>query len=114
MQQHVTPRNHNRNTALELETFGPHEDLINTGNKHITIKSYNETKMKTQGNNVMQHLGPVFQSIINLTSSLKGQLVKFLAILKPNTLKFFVEKMREACKSFSHFFQQKILAYLRY
>ena len=41
-------------------------------------------------------LGPVVQSIVSLTSSLRGQLVKCFMTLLPNTLKFFVEKMREA------------------
>ena len=40
--------------------------------------------------------GPVVQSIVSLTSSLRGQLLKCFSTLKPNTLKFFVEKIREA------------------
>ena len=61
-------------------------------------------------------LGPVVQSIISLTSSLRGQLVKCFTTLQPNTLKFFVEKMREAfaLQKLLTFFQQKILAYLGY
>ena len=61
-------------------------------------------------------LGPVVQSIVSLTSSLRGQLVKCFTTLYPNTLKFFVEKMREAftMQKLLTFFQQKILAYLRY
>ena len=42
------------------------------------------------------YLGPVVQSIVSLTSSLRGQLVKCLTTLLPNTQIFFVEKMREA------------------
>ena len=49
----------------------------------------------------------VVQNIVSLTSSLRGQLVQCFMTLLPNTLKFFVENMREA------FFQQKILAYLK-
>ena len=41
-------------------------------------------------------LGQVVQSIVSLTSSLRGHLVKCFTTLQPNTLKFFVEKMREA------------------
>ena len=52
------------------------------------------------------HLGPVVQSIVNLTSSLRGQLVKCFTTLKPNTLIFLVERKRN-CKSFSHFFSTK-------
>ena len=60
--------------------------------------------------------GPVVQSIVSLTSSLRGQLVKCFKTLLPNTLIFFVEKMREAfaLQKLLTFFQQKILANLRY
>ena len=37
--------------------------------------------------------GPVIQSILSLTSSLRGQLVKCFTTTSPNTLIFFVEKM---------------------
>ena len=55
------------------------------------------------------NLGPVDQSIISLTSSLRGQLVKCFTTLFPNTLIFFVEKMREAfaLQKLLTFFQQK-------
>ena len=60
--------------------------------------------------------GPVVQSILSLTSSLRGQLVKCFTTLLPNTLIFFDEKMREAfaLQKLLTFFQQKILAYLNY
>ena len=60
--------------------------------------------------------GPVVQSIIILTNSLRSQLVKCFMTLKPNTLKFFVEKMREAFALLKLLtcFNKKILAYLRY
>ena len=55
--------------------------------------------------------GPVVQSIVSLTSSLRGQLVKRFMTLLPNRPSiFFVEKIREA----SHIFPTKILAYFRY
>ena len=62
------------------------------------------------------HLGPGAQSIVSLTSSLRGYLVKCFTALLPNTLIFFVEKMREAfaVQKLLTFFQQKILAYIRY
>ena len=47
--------------------------------------------------------GPVVQSIVSLTSFLRGQLVKcfMTLLLHIYTLMFFVEKIREAfCKSF--------------
>ena len=36
--------------------------------------------------------GPAVQSIISLTSSLRGQLIKSYMTLLPNTMIFFVEK----------------------
>ena len=55
---------------------------------------------------IIKNLGP---QLFSLTSLLRGQLVKCFTTLLPNTLKFFVEKMREAfaLKSFSHFFNKK-------
>ena len=54
------------------------------------------------------HLGPVVQSIISLTSSFYDFITKYTDI--------FVEKMREvfAIQKLLTFFQQKILAYLKY
>ena len=49
--------------------------------------------------------GPVVQSIVSLTSSLRGQLLKVFMTLLPNPLIFFVEKMREA------FALQKLLTF---
>ena len=49
--------------------------------------------------------GSVVQSIVSLTSSLRGQLVKCFTTLLPNTLVFFVEKMGEA------FAVQKLLTF---
>ena len=55
---------------------------------------------------------PVVQSIISLTSSFRGQLINCFATLLPNTLIFFVEKMREAFaqQKLLIIFQQKILS----
>ena len=50
--------------------------------------------------------GPVVQSIVSLTSSLRGQLVKCFRTLSPKTLIFFVEKIREAFAA-SHIFSTK-------
>ena len=63
-----------------------------------------------------ENQGPVVQSIVSLTSSLRGQLVKCFTALLPKTLIFFVETMREAfaLQKLLTFFQQKILANLRY
>ena len=56
---------------------------------------------------LMCHSGPVVQSIVSLTSSLRGQLVKCFTTLLPNILIFFVEKMREA------FAMQKLLTFFQ-
>ena len=40
--------------------------------------------------------GPVVQSIVSLTSSLRGHLVKCFMTLLPNILIFFYEKMSKA------------------
>ena len=63
----------------------------------------------------IESLGRVVQSIVSLTGSLRGQLVKRFITLLPNTLIFFVEKMREAfaVQRLFVFFQQKILVYIR-
>ena len=49
--------------------------------------------------------GPVVQSMVSLTSSLRGQLVKCFMTLLPKTLIFCVEKMRSA--KASHIFSTK-------
>ena len=56
-----------------------------------------------------KHLGPVVQSIINLTSSLRDQLIKCLTTLYKYTEIFLLKKMREAfaLQSCSHFFNKK-------
>ena len=41
-------------------------------------------------------LDPIVQSIVSLTSSLRGNLVKCFMTLFPNTLIFFVKTLREA------------------
>ena len=56
-------------------------------------------------NSRMKYLGPVLQSIVCLTSSLKDQLVKCFTSLYLNTLIFFVVKNE---RSFAHFFNKKI------
>ena len=53
--------------------------------------------------------GLVVQSIVSLTSSLRGQLVKCFTTLWPNTLIFLLKKSEKLlhCKSFTHFFNKK-------
>ena len=56
-----------------------------------------------------EHLGPVIQSIISLTSSLRVISLTVSADSIHNILIFFAEKMwvAFACKSYSHFFSKK-------
>ena len=58
--------------------------------------------------------GPVVQNILSLTTSLRRQLVKYMATTLSNTLVFFVEKnVRIFCtQKIVTFFQQKIKMYL--
>ena len=53
--------------------------------------------------------GAVVQSVVSLTNSLRGQLVKYFTTLLLNTLIFFVKKMREAfaVQKLLTLFQQK-------
>ena len=51
-------------------------------------------------------LGPVVQSVVSLTSSLRVISLTVLADSIYNILKFFAEKC-EYCKSYSHFFSKK-------
>ena len=79
----------------------------------IPAKSFSAYNLSKKG---CAHLGPIVQSIVSLRSSLRGQLIKYFTTLLLNTLKFFVEKMREAfaLQKLLTFFQQKILANFRY
>ena len=61
-------------------------------------------------------LGPVVQSVVSLTSSLRVISLTVLADSIYNILIFFAEKVWVAfahCKSYSHFFGKKFSAYLR-
>ena len=51
--------------------------------------------------------GPVVQSIVSLTSSLRDHLVKYFMPLLLNTLISFVEKKREALQKLLAFFNKK-------
>ena len=55
--------------------------------------------------------GPVSQSIVSLTSSLRGELIKCFTTLKPNTQIFLLkkrEKLLQNAKA-SHIFSTKII-----
>ena len=60
--------------------------------------------------------GPVVRSIVSFMSLLRGHLGKCFTTLYPNTLIFFVEKMRQAfaVQKLLTFFRPKIMAYFRY
>ena len=97
-----------------LENYGPLGKIYST-NLQNWFKSLS-VNLFIIPNQLSKFQGPVVQSIVSLTSSLRGQLVKCFTTLLPNTLIFFVEKMREAfaLQKLLTFFQQKILAYFRY
>ena len=63
---------------------------------------------------MLNMLGPVIQSLVSLTSSLRVILLTVLADSIYNILKFFAEKMwvAFALQKLLTFFQQKISAYL--
>ena len=63
----------------------------------------------------MNNLGPVVQSVVSLTSSLRDISLTVLADSIYNILVFFAEKMwvAFALQKLLTFFQQKISAYLR-
>ena len=65
--------------------------------------------------NLGHHLGPVVESVVSLTSSLRVISLTVLADSIYNILKFFAEKMwvAFALQKLLTFFQQKISAYLR-
>ena len=54
----------------------------------------------------VNHLGPVVQSVVSLTSSLRVISLTVLVESIHNILIFFAEKMCY-CKSYSHFFSKK-------
>ena len=74
---------------------------------HIDMTNYVEWDVK--------HLGPVVQSVVSLTSSLRVISLTVLADSIYNILIFFAEKMwvAFALQKLLTFFQQKISAYLR-
>ena len=64
---------------------------------------------------ILDSQGPVVQSVVSLTSSLRVISLTILTDSIYNILKFFAEKMwvAFALQKLLTFFQQKILAYLR-
>ena len=80
-----------------------------------TINAYHRVAMPQQVTSTKEVTvqGPVVQSIVSLTSLLRGQLVKCFTTLLRNTLKFFFGKNEGSfctalhCKSFTHFFTKK-------
>ena len=77
--------------------------------KYLCVKNLVKSEIQATAKLLGTYQGPVVQSIVSLTSLLRGQLVKCFTTLSPNTLKFFVEKNE---KSFciakaSHIFSTK-------
>ena len=67
----------------------------------ISVKNYEICLL------AIPNLGPVVQSVVSLTSSLRVISLTVLADSIYNILIFFAEKMWVACKSYSHFFSKK-------
>ena len=85
-------------------------------NSKVFKKSYWKLRlMVTKFINSGEHLGPVVQSVVSLTSSLRVISLTVLADSIYNILNFFAEKMwvAFALQKLLTFFQQKISAYLR-
>ena len=64
----------------------------------------------------LTYQGPVVQSIVILTTSLRRHFVKYMPTTLSNPLLFLLKKCENLlqCKRFSHFFQQKITVDLQY
>ena len=90
--------------------------VLQTTNNSKLFQKKLTTKKNVYGKQLGNYQGPVVQSMVSLTSSLRGQLVRCFMTSYPNILIFFAEKMREAfaLQKLFTFFQPKILAYLRY
>ena len=57
------------------------------------ILTFQKNRLTQCQSSVDQNQGPVVQSIVSLTSSLRRQLVKYMPTTLSNTLLFFVGKM---------------------
>ena len=67
-----------------------------------------EEPLSVNGRNNMHEVqGPVVQSIVSLTSSLRRQLVKYMPTTNQNPLLFFVGKCENLLHKILTFFQQK-------
>ena len=107
----------------EISNLGPKYMDLRQWNRCLTLPKrensisgddYQISMMLTVRSYINQ--GPVVQSIVSLTSSLRGQLIKCFMTLLPNTYWYFLLKKWEKllrCKNFT-FFQQKIMANFRY
>ena len=90
--------------------------LWNWSQKILMIIGLSKKKKRSHWLFTSSKQDQVVQSMVSLTSSLRGHLVKYFTTLLLNTLKFFVEIMREAfaLQKLLTLFQQKILAKSRY
>ena len=92
------------------------QDIIDSKQfRYIKIKKHFKMECDScRFHETFRDQGPVVLSIISLTSSLRGQLVKYFTTLSLNTVIFLLTKMREAVamQKLLTLFQQKILAYI--
>ena len=84
-----------KNTSRSLTTFFSLSHSPARINKNGNSSTWNNKSFDRilSGNSVVNNLlGPIVQSIVSLTSLLRGQLVECYTTFSPNTLIFFVEK----------------------
>ena len=81
----------------------------------VVVYADKQRMSRSDCTDVQMHLGPVVQSVISLTTSLRVISLTVLADPIHNVLIFFAEKMRVAfaLQKLLTFFQQKISEYLR-
>ena len=92
-----------------------HTDRFDLMTKRIRMEGHRINLYKYADTGSLSSLGPVVQSVVSLTSSLRVISLTVLADSIYNFLKFFAEKMwvAFALQKLLTFFQQKISEYLR-
>ena len=101
----------------DLNRFSNHQKADNSDEYFVVFSigtSTNSSLEQSQKDVSVRHLGPVVQSIVSLTSSLRVISLTVLADSIYNILIFFAEKMSVAfaLQKLLTFFQQNISAYL--
>ena len=95
--QNPVVKNYQKMATWKKLTF----DESNFFQHHIVLP----THVQNVCNESAKYQGPIVQSVVSLTSSLRVILLNVLADSMYNILIFFAEKLH--CKSYSHFFSKK-------